>query len=74
VSPVLFRPEEVDPASGAGEISAPVSDRDVNIGTNARRILVFDDTLTHHHPQRISAVQTRRLDHYCFPGEKPADR
>ena len=74
VSCMFFRPEEVDPASSAGEISAPVSNRDVNIGTDALRVLAFDDTFTHHHLHRISAVQTGRLDHDCLPREKPADR
>jgi hypothetical protein len=71
---MFFRPEEVNPASSMGEIFAPVSNRDINIGTNARRVLAFDHTVTHHHAHKISAVQTWRLDHGCLPREKPADR
>jgi len=71
---MFFRPEEVDLASSMREISAPVSDRDINIGTNARRILAFNDTIPHHHADRISAVQTRSFDYNFLPREKPADR
>ena len=71
---VLFRPEEVDPASRVGKISVPVSNGNINIGTNPRRFLAFDGTVAHCHAQRITAVQTEGLDYYRLPRKEPADR
>jgi hypothetical protein len=71
---MLFRPEEIDPASRAGKISFPGSYGDINIGTNVRRILAYDDAISYFHTHGISAVQTRRFDHGCFSWKKPADR
>lgn len=74
VSRVLFRPEEVDPASDMGEILAPVPDGNVHVGVDPPRLAPLNDSVAHLHPHGIPAVQTWGIDYDRLSRKQPADR
>ncbi len=71
---MLFRPEEIHGTSGIGKIIKPISERYRYISHYTFRIAVLDLAVFHLHPYRRTAIQTGRIDLYCFSRKKPADR
>lgn len=46
-SRMLFRPEEMDPASGKGPVLRPIFDRDIDVADHAVRVPLLDDSVAH---------------------------
>ena len=71
---MLFRPEEIHGASGIRKIIKPIPEGNRYISHYAFRIAALDFAVLHFYPYRRTAIQAGRIDLYCFPREKPADR
>jgi hypothetical protein len=74
VSYMLFRPEEMDATSCKRPVCCPFPQRNINIPANSIRVHVFDDAVAHNDPNRLAAIQARRINLYCLSRKYPADR
>jgi sugar (pentulose or hexulose) kinase len=59
---MLFRPEEMDPASGIGPIFSPFFNRDVDITMYVIRAVFLYDSIADNDAHMLSAVQTGSID------------
>lgn len=74
VSRVLFRPEEMDAASGQRPVFRPSAQRYINVPADFSRSPAFYDAVTHDNAQGLAAIQTGRIDLNRCPRKYPADR
>ncbi len=74
VSHMLFRPEEMDAASGEWPVRSPVSQRNIDVTADPGLALAFDHPVTHHNPHRLAAIETGGIDLNRFTRKYPADR
>ncbi len=70
----LFRPEEMDAASGKGPVLGPVLDGDIDVADNSVGRSAFDHAVPDDHVYVFIAVKTKRFDFDSFTREYPADR
>jgi hypothetical protein len=71
---MLFRPEEMDAASGGRPVLRPLSERDVDITTNSRLTPTLYHPVAHQNLHRFTTIETWSIYLYCFVREHPADR
>ena len=74
VSCMLFRPEEMNTASGVRPIFCPLVQGNVNITTDFSGFMVFYLSVTHNYAHGLTAIQARSVDLNRFSREDPADR
>ena len=73
-SNVLFRPEEVHPASGMREVVEPLPERHRHIDGGLFGVQPEDRSITDFDADGEPAIETRAIDTDRLSGEKPADR
>jgi hypothetical protein len=71
---VLFRPEEMNPASGVRPILGPAVQGNINITTDFRGFMAFYLSITHDYAHGLTAIQAGSVDLNHFAREDPADR
>jgi hypothetical protein len=71
---IVFRPEEVDSASGVRPVFGPPAQGNIHIPADPGRISIFDYPVPHDNPQRPAAIETGRIDLNRFSRKDPADR
>ncbi len=71
---MLFRPEEVHPASGIPNIVTPLPDGIGHIGRIGESLLVEELAILDDDPEGFTTVETGEIHYHGFAWEKPADR
>ena len=74
VSHMLFRPEEMDAASGERPIRGPSIERNIHVTMDRSRAPAVYHPVTHHHAHWFTAIKTGRFDLNRFTWKDPADR
>ena len=69
---MLFRPEEVDPASSVIPVPGPLSQRDTHITLYLRSALTFNGSIPYHDAQWLTTMQTRSIHLNRFTRKDPA--
>jgi hypothetical protein len=71
---VLFRPEEMNPASGVRPILGPLAQGQVDITANFNGFKAFQVSVMHNYAHGLTAIQAGSVDLNRFSREDPADR
>jgi hypothetical protein len=71
---MLFRPEEMNTASGVRPVLRPLTQRNINISTYANWGFVLNNTITHNNLKGFTTIQARCIDLNSLSLKYPADR
>jgi hypothetical protein len=71
---MIFRPEEMNTASGERPVFCPLSQRDINISMDSDRVFFLYDAIAHNNLYWLTAIQTGRINLDRLSWKCPADR
>jgi len=71
---MLFRPEEIDAASGGRPIIRPLAYGNIGITAYVSGLAALDDAVPQHDAYGLTTIEAGRIDLNRFVGKCPADR